>query len=322
MRKLLLILFALLSVSYCQIMISTCAQLQSINSSNSSAFFLLGCDIDCSALNSFIPLQNFSGKIDGNGYKISFIQVSSSNSPAGLIANLTGIVQNLEIEVSSFLGNPAGAFAGIISQGGLLVNCTSQRNKIFCSDSTAAYAGSFTGQNFGTINSCNSYGNGIYSSTQGDGGSAYSGGFAGLQVGNISSSQSYQNNVTSLVSSGGSVMAYSGAFSAYQQGNISNCLSTQNYVNATCTGQSSCQSFAGGISGFQTGSSCDSHSAQNEIIASANSNSSWSGGISGELMNGTITDCTYYENNKNAAHRGDCAAVDKGTISNCVYSDH
>jgi len=317
-----LIIFALLSISWCQIMINTCTQLQNIYQANSSAFFLLGCDIDCSGVGAFTPIQNFSGKIDGNGFKISFLQVSSPNSSAGLIANLTGIVQNLEIEVSSFSGSTAGAFAGIISQGGLLVNCTSQRNKIFSTDSTAAFSGSFAGHHFGTINFCYSNGNAIYATTQGNGAIAYAGGFAGLQIGNISSSQCYQNNITALVPSGGSAIGYAGAFSAYQQGNVSTCLSTQNYINSTCTGQSSCHSFAGGVSGFQTGNSCGSHSAQNEIIASANNGFSWSGGISGELDVGAITDCTYYENNNNAAHRGDCAAVIKGTINNCVYSDH
>jgi len=319
----LLFIALLLSVSWSQIFINDCTQLQNISTSNSSNFYLLMQEIDCNGM-SFTPLQNFSGTLDGNGYSINNLNVTTT-SLAGLVANLSGIIQNLHISGSFILGNSSGAFAGMISPGGCVINSTSLYNKIYGSDANFSYVGGIAGQNFGNISYCETRFNSIFASACSNSSQAYAGGISGWQVGNISNCAIDQSNITAVGSGQNCSRAYAGGSSGYQEGNITFTSSNQNCIKAVTDGRNRSDAYAGGLTGFQNGNCSCSHTFQNDIVAMTNaahqSSVGRAGGIAAQVDMGFIANCSYYQNTLIAKMVGDCAAQYKNSsITNCCSS--
>ena len=76
--------------------------------------YVLASDIDLRGYVSWKPIENFSGSLDGQGYRIKNMNVYEANGPVGLFANLEGaVIQNLYIEGNIHTEKgPAGGFAG------------------------------------------------------------------------------------------------------------------------------------------------------------------------------------------------------------------
>lgn len=75
--------------------IKTVEDLQKL--SNSSGYYVLKNDIDLSGVN-WVPIQGFTGVLEGNGYTIKNMSINASNSNVGFFGELAGIVNNLSFE--------------------------------------------------------------------------------------------------------------------------------------------------------------------------------------------------------------------------------
>lgn len=92
-------------------------------------------------------IAEFNGVFDGNGYKISGLHISRTDSIAAMFGKLTGTVKNLKIENSSFSGSVCGAIAADNNSGAVL-NC-------FIDVAVSGeIAGSAVGRNYGEISNC------------------------------------------------------------------------------------------------------------------------------------------------------------------------
>ena len=107
---------------------------------------------------SFVPIANFNGTLEGNGYKIKNLYIKAENNGAAIISNIKeqGTVKNLivdaaYIEGSKEIGSIAGRNYGTIS------GCSLQNAKIIGNgDTTGTYIGGICGLNHtgGTITNC------------------------------------------------------------------------------------------------------------------------------------------------------------------------
>ncbi len=142
---------------------------------NPAAYYSLGCDIQLDGVWEGIP--EFSGTLDGKGFKISGMRFEKDREAVGLFNTITGgTVKNLTIDASVESKRTVGILAGI-NDGGSIENCivtgevtakTSMAggicgvNKGKIINSMAApyfvtansYAGGICGQNFGDIENC------------------------------------------------------------------------------------------------------------------------------------------------------------------------
>lgn len=92
-------------------------------------------------------IAEFNGVFDGNGYKISGLHISGTDSIAAMFGKLTGTVKNLKIENSSFSGSVCGAIAADNSSGAVL-NCFVDVTV------SGEIAGAVVGRNYGEISNC------------------------------------------------------------------------------------------------------------------------------------------------------------------------
>ena len=89
-------------------------------------------DIDLAGVN-WIPIgqrNNFAGTFNGNNHAITGLSVVVATGYAGLFGNLTGTVQNLQVEGSVTASGKVMAVGGIVgySAGGTVQNCLSKVN--------------------------------------------------------------------------------------------------------------------------------------------------------------------------------------------------
>lgn len=141
---------------------------------NPAAHYRLEDNIDVGGV--WQPLPEFSGVLDGNGYKISGIVIDDNNENAGIFKSIgDGIVKNLAVEavvnakqnVGIIAGknegnisgctvtgsveartNNAGGICGI--NGGVIENCLSAVYSVI----SGSFAGGISGQNYGSIRNC------------------------------------------------------------------------------------------------------------------------------------------------------------------------
>ena len=94
--------------------IDSIQKLQNINLDSDSirknAYYLLACDLDCSELKTFEPIGTntsaFTGTLDGNGHKISNLNIDSENQYVGLFGYIkNGTIKNLTLENETIKGN-------------------------------------------------------------------------------------------------------------------------------------------------------------------------------------------------------------------------
>jgi len=102
-------------------LISTPQQLDDIRN-NLSGTFELSNDINMSSWGNWIPIDNFSGSLDGKGFVISNLSVDKSGEHAGLFGSVSPtFIKNLGMENCTIISQSdyAGAIAGYINVSGM-----------------------------------------------------------------------------------------------------------------------------------------------------------------------------------------------------------
>ncbi len=192
---------------------------------------------------------SFAGEFDGNGYKISGVKTSGTDSVAGLFGYNKGTIKNLTVSGSLIDGrnyagvlcayntgtiqecNTTGSINSTVNRGGL-AGCNSSKGVIIqCKSSVNVSgngynAGGLVGENDGIIRY--SYATGSVS------GSSYVGGCVGKNYGTVTCSYA-SGTVTSNNNS------YVGGLVGYNNGNISYC-----YARGSVNGGSGCGLAYGG----------------------------------------------------------------------------
>ena len=147
------------------IVISTVDQLMAIKD-NPAAKYLLACDINCKG-NVLVPVDEFSGKLEGNGYKIHNFRINEQASVIGFVRTNNGIIRNTTFSNFVFTAEKNDGTHknyGIVCavNNGTIDNClvTDGEMKIGCNKGTPdpqLYIGAIAGTNFGTITGCQNY---------------------------------------------------------------------------------------------------------------------------------------------------------------------
>lgn len=145
--------------------------------------FILTCDINLYS-KSFKPIPSFGGTFDGNGHKISSINITSEGSQQGLFRYIaeTGVVKDLSVSgyimpdgSKSYVGGIAGSNSGSIiscdftggvkgdlASGGIAGINTESGRIVHCNTDARVYAtkcsGGIAGKNYGTIINCTNNG--------------------------------------------------------------------------------------------------------------------------------------------------------------------
>ena len=265
--------------------------------------YILVCDIDLSSISNWTPISEFSGILDGNGYKISGLAqqveaLGSAQGYSGLIQTNRGTIKNLGIDGCSIsLSTEAGvAFGGglVATNSGRIENCyifgqleaTVQTPEISAIGAICAYN---TGS--GTVTACHS----LCDITVLSGKNAQT----QLEVGGIAGES--QTSLKSCVNSG----------------------------TIRVTNQSG-QTYVGGVTGRTPAAVSDCGNLGNIFVKEAGG-TIYLGGIT-SVINGnySIDGCFNYGNiqaeaNTGSAYAGGIAAlftVDEGTTtSSCNYND-
>lgn len=112
--------------------IYTEAQLKAINNNTSEKYILMN---DIVVANDWVPLDNFTGVFDGNGYSISNLKNTNCEGFGGLFSTNEGTIKNVNILDSTFTFNGSkgayfhcGAICG--RNFGTVENCSGQNIKI------------------------------------------------------------------------------------------------------------------------------------------------------------------------------------------------
>jgi len=182
--------------------IDTIEKLQNINYNIllRKSYSIIKCDLDASGIEKFIPIGTnskiFKGTIDGNGHKISNLNIESSDNCIGLFRKNSGFIQNLTLENvninSTYDGETAyiGGIAGY--NGGNISNVKVSGNIDNSGEVIDLYMGQVAGYNNGSIGRGHS--NGTIQNS-GNVTNAYIGGIAG-----------FNNNVIKLSNNSGKII--------------------------------------------------------------------------------------------------------------------
>jgi len=149
--------------------------------------YRLGCDITLDE--TWTPIPDFTGSLDGNGYTVKNLNVYNKNH-AGLFEKVTGTVKNLTVYGDVSAGKVAGIIAG--ENDGTIENCVAVGTLSVNTD----YAGGICGKNNGVVKNCLSS---LYSITSG----SFAGGIAGGNFGTLEACLAASNVVASDMYAGG-----------------------------------------------------------------------------------------------------------------------
>ena len=127
------------------------------------AKYLLACDINCKG-ETLAPIPEFSGELEGNGFKIHNFSINTTAASAGLIINNKGTIKDLSFGdftydvLTSASGQP---FYGVVSayNNGLIENCHVLDSKIkiiysIYAATTEPFIGAITGYNYSEVTRC------------------------------------------------------------------------------------------------------------------------------------------------------------------------
>ena len=331
--------------------ISTPAQLDNIRN-DLAGNYKLAADISLATYGDWEPIgsasEPFTGKIDGDGHKITGMKIRKTANLLSLFAagdeteiyaGFFGYVKNAEItnlalENVDIIGSGyAGAIAGY-AEDSAISNCNSTGDITSSSDSTSdtgsVYAGGIAGYlSNSTISDCYSTGNITSYLSDADASFdldsyfdplwfAYSGGIAGgMQDSTITECYSTGNITSSYDEYYYYFYYYSissnsgGIVGVAGNSAISNCYSNGNISSSNLDAR------AGGIAGT---------ASDNSLITNCHSmgnvhSDRTSGGITGYLINSTISDC--YSTGNVIAEKGisgGIAGISDGSIKNCYSS--
>ena len=268
--------------------------------------------------------KQFNGTFDGQGNKISNLQVSGVQY-AGLFGYLgsNATVKNLgmiDSEISANSTNGVAYSGGIAGfNSGIIINCYNTGN-VTSTANNNAYSGGIAGQNyaFGAV-IINCYNTGDINSS---GTNAYSGGIAGFTWGAGAITNCY--NTGAVTDTATNDDARSGGIAGQNQGTITNCYNAGDVTNDTSIAHS------GGIAGQNTGTITNCYNTGIVTADSTNSNA-YSGGIAGDNSGHGVAiincynmgDMTATSTNNNALSGGiagnNSTFYEKATIENCYY---
>ena len=290
---------------------------------NLSGNFRLMADISLEIYDNWLPIGTssvpFTGKINGNGYKITNLNIVRITTYVGLFGYVrNGTIANLALEDVSIVGGSyTGAIAGY-TYNTTITNSYSKGN-IYATGYAGGIAGYVTNSRFGanTVNNsaiigCYSTGDISSSSTAGGiagdiydstitnnystgdvFGSFRAGGIAGY-VGSSDSTIYGITTITNSYSTGDIYGQYAGGIAGY----VTDINTTIN--NSYSTGDVSATdsiyyypAYAGGIAGYVTGSTITNSYSTGDIYATVSSDSSlasvYAGGVAGYVSNSPIT---------------------------------
>ena len=199
--------------------VTNVCELQAVSNAPPASFQLLN-DIDASATSTwdagagFAPISNFSGTLDGNGYKITGLTINRpGTSGVGLFGTgMTGTVQNLGLTGVLITGHDSvGALIGSsISGSPLISKCYVTGTVSAASSSGNVYAGGLAGNMVhGAVRKS-------YSKAQvtviASGGYEYAltGGLVGGSIGDLQISDCYFAGIVNLYGSGGGIIGLAG----------------------------------------------------------------------------------------------------------------
>lgn len=304
--------------------ITTAEELQNINN-NVSAHYKLGANIDLADMD-FTPIGNadsgaFSGSFDGNGYKISNLNVFSGKY-AGLFGSNEGIIKNVILEDIYVYGTRyIGGVVGQNTEYGTLENCSVLSGLVetegglydsniggICGINEGRFVGSFSNNAEIAANVSDVY--------------VYAGGICGSW--NTETTTEITNcfntgNVSALSSCLSSSKSYSGGLvgNAYSVITTTNCYNTGSvssaaYCSADYSYSPSSSSYSGGLLAYGSATINNSYNTGN-VLSSSNSyysRSSFSGGLVGSTTTAYIS---------NSYNTGDVTTA-TNTSTNYSYS--
>ena len=229
-----------------------------------NAYFKLSNDIDLSVqgFDSWVPIDNFSGGLDGAGFKIKNMKITGTSDEVGLFSTISSSnveIKNLEIYNASIAGGTnAGVVAGSVSGTGFILSGVKTSGTIIGTSNVGGLVGNLTGGNINysistvSINATSSYIGGLVGLTNGTNinmsyatgnikGVSYVGGLVGNATGSTSSiTKSFASgNVESTTTSS----SYTGGLVGRAYGTISDC-----YTLGNITAKST--SYVGGVIGY------------------------------------------------------------------------
>ncbi len=251
--------------------ISTMEELLKLN--NSSENYKLKNDIDISGVSNWSPIVEFSGVLDGNGFSITGLTISSIQNNIGLFSSLKGTVQNLKVTDVNIKNTGdaenIGAICGQLTNNGKLDNVlvTGTISAIYGSN-----VGGLSGKSNGAILNCTNEISVVAESSVG--------GIIGY--GEYSSTKTLENNTNNAVIKGtsnvGGIIGYISAYTNSPTFTITNCINKQDIVGS--------KDSIGGIIGYFYGYKIVSTNCQNLASITGKDNV---GGIFGNSTTGSIS---------------------------------
>ncbi len=300
--------------------IATTSQLNKIRN-YSGSHFVLGNDIefteeDFSENGDFyndgygwIPIENFSGSLDGNGFTIAYLYsyVESQNiAYAGLIAENDGTVSNLTIyECYVVADSVKEAYAGSIAaiNNGTITQCYSH-GYVYAVEARYSYAGGICAENTGTVSICMNYA--MVDSEGGDFANNYfSGGIVGLNT--------FEGILTYCYNYGYIYGKTAGGIAGHSDGAYILICQNDGYINKLTENYEFLCS--GGIVGKTDNESvvqCCINTMN--VSASASADNAIAGGIVGHNVNSQIADCYNNANIFATAHSAETQYLYSGGI--------
>lgn len=128
--------------------ISTVEELQGISGSDKE--FYLKNDIDLSGISNWVPLEGFTGILEGNNFKVIGLTISDNNDNVGLFGTLEGTVKNLVFEQVSVEFNGVAEGIGTLTgrNKGIIQNVTVDG---VVNAPTSNFVGGIVGINYGDL---------------------------------------------------------------------------------------------------------------------------------------------------------------------------
>jgi hypothetical protein len=145
-----------LFIIYCAQGISTAEQFNAIRNNLGGTYFLLN-DISLSGYPNWTPIGTsdapFTGSLNGNGHKITGLQISRNSKVQGLFGRNDGTIEKLFVENASIsVSSQSGIIAG--HNYGTIRNCATSGTIQTYSYSVISCLGGIAGANVGLIDQC------------------------------------------------------------------------------------------------------------------------------------------------------------------------
>lgn len=306
--------------------ITTAQELQNINN-NVTAHYILGNDIDLAEMD-FTPIGNadsgaFSGSFDGNGYKISGLNVFSGKY-AGLFGSNEGVIKNVILDNIYVYGTRyVGGVVGQNTDCGTVENCTVLSGLVE-SDGGINHIqiGGVCGRNNGSFNG--SFSNGADIDAETDNVRIYAGGLVGYTSVSTDISNSYNTGKLNSY-----VISADYSFLGGLVGYASELLIINNSINAGVISflgiRYTMRPYGGGLVGWADSSNISNSfntsnvsvikENTNNTFADSNPGDSYAGGIIGRVeTTSSIVNC-YNTGDMHSGYSGGLVAHSYGDIS-------